>query len=272
MAGAPYSPTTSANVKRWAPLFNPGGTSGLYVNHLAQEFQILDIATAWYDNSILDIAKDICNIQDLSVKFDNFIFKEVSVALILQECLGEEFGRLFYFPFVFSIRVQSEGPLVKRATSTDRLLGKSPIIDQALIAIRDIGGDDRLVLKPRARKNTRRNSILTRPFFCSINIIAGKGLCPVRDFWPAVRRATDIGPPLFFWMEFAGNLNHISEFSLSSIEVKDADRYSLRGFRRVCIVEIKRSGSAPALSSVLEDWPAPASKPTYRFKRAEKRY
>ena len=115
LAGAAYFPPTSANVKRWGSLFNPGKTFGLYVNHLAKACQILDIATDWYGDSIRAISRGLSNIQDLSVKFDNFIFKEIFVALINRGGLDTEIGRLFYVSFIFLMRVQSEGLPMQRA-------------------------------------------------------------------------------------------------------------------------------------------------------------
>ena len=82
-----------------------------------------------------------------------------------------------------------------------------------------------------------------RPCFRIGNIIAGRGFCPIHDFWPAVRRATSIGPPPLFFGIKRGNINRILKASMSAINAVGAHQYSLRGFRRGCIMEIKRSGS-----------------------------
>ena len=268
LIGAPYFPPTNANVKRWGSLFNPGKTFGLYVNHLAKACQILDIATDWYGNSVRAIARGLFNVQDLSAKFDNFIFKEIFAALIRHEGLDTEIGRLFYVSFVFLLRVQSEGLPMKRASSIDRLSDKSPTNDQSLIAIRDVAGEDRLILKLRTRKNIRHNSIIMRPCFCNGSVIATRGLCPVHDFWPAVRRATDIGSYLFASIR-RKNLNRILKASLTSIEVTDAHRYSLRGFRRGCIMEIKRSGSTLGVILGTGGWAAAGYKSYLSFQEDE---
>ena len=182
------------------------------------------------------------SVQDLIAEFGNFIFKEISASIIRREGLDTETGRLFRIAFIFFLSVQSEGLPAQRASSLGRLLGKSPISAQALIAISNLAGGDRLVLKLRTSKNVRRGPILTRPCLCSGNIIDGECLCPVRDFRPAVRRATDIGA---FLVAGIGrkNLNRILKASLASLAVIDTNLYSMRGFRRSRIVETKRSGS-----------------------------
>ena len=247
LVGAAYFPPTYANVKRWGSLFNHGKTFGLYVNHLVKGCQISDIATDW-DNSIRAADKGLQNIQDLSVKFDNFAPKEIFVALIRHEGLDTEIGRLFYVAFIFLLRVQSEGLPMQRASSSDRLLDKSPISAHPIIGLRYIAGEDRLVLKLKTRRNVRHGSVLTRPCFCSGNIIAGKGMCPIHDFRPAVRRATPIGSPLFDGIR-RRNLNRIPKASLTSLDVIDANRYSVRCFRRLRIMGIKRPG--PTLGVIL---------------------
>ena len=143
---------------------------------------------------------------------------------------------------MFLLRVQSEGIPAIRASSNDRILDRSPIKAQSLIGLRDIGGEDRLVLKLTKRKNNRYGSVLMRPCFCGGNIIGDTGICPVHDFWPAVRRHTAIGSALFPSL-LKKNVNRVLKGTMCSLQVEDAERYTLKGFRRGCIMEIKRSGS-----------------------------
>ena len=129
-----------------------------------------------------------------------------------------------------------------RASNNDRIDDRSPTKMPSLIGIREIAGEDRLVLKLKKRKNNRYGSVLMRPCFCNGSIIGQKGLCPVHDFWPAVRRHTAIGEPLFPSL-IKRNANRILKGTLASLSIIDAERYTLKGFRRGCIMEIKRSGS-----------------------------
>ena len=136
-------------------------------------------------------------------------------------------GRLFYRAFIFLLRAQSAGLPIRRDSSSDRLLGQSPISSQCPIDIRGVAGEDRLVSELKTRKNARRGPILMRPCFCSGNIIDGKGLCPLYDFRSVVRRATPIGAFLFSGIR-RKNLDRVSTASLTSLEIADANGYSPR--------------------------------------------
>ena len=67
----------------------------------AKACQILDIPLDWYDESVHAITKGLTNIHDVSATFDNFIFEEISRALLAHGGMDSEAGKLFYAPFVF---------------------------------------------------------------------------------------------------------------------------------------------------------------------------
>ena len=233
-------------MKRWGTVFRPGKTYGLYVSHLAKACQILDIPLDWYDESAHAVARGLTNIRDVSATFDNFIFKEIFRALLAHEGLDSEEGKLFYVSFVFLLRVQSEAIPMRRASNSDRILDKSPVEFKSVIGIRDIGGEDRLVLKLKTRKNQKHSSVIMRPCSCGGSVIGGSGLCPIHDFWPAVRRASAVHSPLFPTL-LKRNMNRVLKASLASINIPDAELYTLKGFRRGCLMVIKRSGSTLAV-------------------------
>ena len=81
-----------------------------------------------------------------------------------------------------------------------------------------------------------------RHFFCFGSVVCASGICPVREFWPAVRRATDIGNYLFGCIR-RKNINRFLKASLPTIQIIDAGRYSRRWSCHGCIVYIKRAGS-----------------------------
>ena len=246
LTGAQYFPPISANIRRWGSLFITGKSFGNYCGHLAKACQILDISTDWYGDSVHAIAKGLVHARGYIATFDNFIFKELFIKIINRESIQTEFGRLCYISFVFLLWVHSDGIPSIRASNADRITEKSAIVRQALIGVRDIAGDDRLRLKLRKRKNNRDGSVLTRPFFCPGSIIAGRGFCPIHDFRPQVKRYRPIGPNLSPSL-LKKNAIRISKGSLSSLNIEGDGRYSLKGFRRGCIMEIKRSGSALAV-------------------------
>ena len=132
---------------------------------VVKAIQILDIAMYRYGKSIRAVASGIQNIRDLSVKFGNFIFKGVSVALIQRHGIDAVVGKLIYVGLIFLLIARSDGIQTKRYSSPGRILGRSPFIGHAFASIRDIAGDDRTPLTLRKRKNGRRGSILTRPCF-----------------------------------------------------------------------------------------------------------
>ena len=94
-----------------------------------------------------------------------------------------------------------------------------------------------------------------RPCSCAGSVIGGSGLCPIHDFWPALKRSTAIHCALFPNL-LKRNMNRVLKASLASIDIPDAELYTLKGFRRGCLMEIKRSGSTLAVILGAGGWRA----------------
>ena len=68
---------------------------------------------------------------------------------------------------------------------------------KAIMGIRSFGGEIRLVLKLKVRKNMRYRNIQIRPCFRQGRIPVEEGLCPVHHFRPLVTRRVTHGDLLF---------------------------------------------------------------------------
>ena len=109
-----------------------------------------------------------------------------------------EFGRpcgVFSAPL---LRVQSGGIPVARATSPDVITDRSASIHHALMGLRSVMGEGRLVLKLKKRKEAKTDAFLTTPCLHRGNFMGGSGFFPIHDTRPSGReRGADHGGPLF---------------------------------------------------------------------------
>ena len=151
------------------------------------------------------------------------------------------------------LRIQSEAYPAIRASFEGDVLMRPPMRRPVLIGLRDVFGEQKLILKLRKRKNERGISILTRHCFCRGSSIAPAGLCHVRNFWPAVRRTIGIDCPLFPSTK-SKNGNSAAKAVSTKLDVPGANRYSLKGFRRGVATEIARSDSTLSTILVIGGW------------------
>ena len=100
-----------------------------------------------FDAAAKDIANGVENVQDRSAISDNFIFKDIFIAIMNRWKLDTEFRELCYLSFFFLLRTQSEGLPAKRASNSERLPDRSIPSAHSLIGLRSVGCEDRLVLK-----------------------------------------------------------------------------------------------------------------------------
>ena len=245
LEGAAYFPPTASLMLRWSTLFKPGRTFGGYVAHVAKACQLLNIPPTWHNAAVRGVIHGLENAQDVSFKFENYIFKRLFRKILAHETLISEFGRLCYLAYVFILRLPSEALPAIRASPSADLLKRSPLPDeiQALIGSRFFpGNSERIALKLKTRKATRGGAILMRPCFCDGDDLGGKGICPVHDFWPAVCSASLWGEPLFPTLR-SRNINRILKGMFRSMGVEEANAYSTHAFRRWESMELKNSGS-----------------------------
>ena len=242
LKGHPYYPPTSARVCAWATIFNPGKSFGQYLGHLIKACQIIGVPTDWHDSAVSAMAKGLRKAQDLSFSFENYIFRPCLIRFINHETIQSDFGLLGYLSFLFLLRVQSEGIPIRRASLYDPLLERVPQKYPALIGVRDIGGESRLILKLSTRKNTRYGAILMRPCFCQGSILVPESLCPVHVIWPSIRERV-LPNELVFPSLQRTNLNRMLKTVLAKIGFNQAERYTMYAFRRGCLMEMKRAQS-----------------------------
>ena len=181
LIGAPYFRPTSALVLRRSTIFKPGRTFGGYVAHLAKACQLLDIPPLWYNSAVKGVILGLENAQDVSSKFENYIFKRLFRKIIAHETLSSEYSRLCYLAYVFTLRLPSEALPACMASTQEDLLKRPPLPDgtPVLIGRRFLqGGSERFVPKLRSGKATRGGAILMRPCLCEADDLGGKGICP----------------------------------------------------------------------------------------------
>ena len=250
LINTPYFPPLSHNVLKWSTFFHPGGTFALYLAHLGKACQLLNIPPTWYTTAVRGVSKGLINAQDFSLKFENYMFKNLFRKLIAHESLHSEAGRLFYLAYVFILRLPSEALPAVRASPHDTLMNRSRLPHQSALGLRSLpNGEQRLVLKLRTRKHVRGGAVLMRPCFCDTNTLASHGICPIHDFWRIAKDSAEWGSPLFPVLA-RKNINRVLRGTLTSMKVPDALSYSTHAFRRGASMELKRCGDT--LSQVLK--------------------
>ena len=93
------------------------------------------------------------------------------------------------------------------------------------------------------------------PCFFGGIVIGSKVLCPIHDLWPIIRRNTPVGIALFPALKNKGP-NRILKTVMRNISIPDSERYTFRGFRRGCLMEISLSGSTLAVMLGPGGWAA----------------
>ena len=206
--------------------------------------QLLGIPLTWFSAHVRGAIKGLINAQDISFKFENYISKSLFRAIVARGSLDSEWGRLFYLAYVFILRLPSEALVAVRAGPSDQLMKHSKLAHQSAIGLREFpDGKQFLVLKLRTRKHTRGGAIIYRPCFCSSDVLACSGLCPVHDFWRIVAAKTKAHAPLFPSL-INKNINRVLKAMLANMGVEDAHKYSSHAFHRGASMELKRSSSS----------------------------
>ena len=255
LQGYPYFPPSSSRVCAWGSLFHPGGTFAQYVAHLSKACQLLDMPTGRHDSSVAAVSRGLRKAQNLSFMFPNYIFRPDLIRFLDYETLESEFGMVGFFSFLIPLRVQSEGLPMRRANLNDDILRRTPQKQQALIGLREVAGDQRLVLKLNTRKNTRYGSINMRPCFCEGGVLVPRSLCPVHVAWPIIRARVLLGGLLFPSLQRT-NLNRVLKAIMGKIGFPESERYTTYAFRRGCLMEMKRSQATVAQIMKTADWPS----------------
>ena len=178
--------------------FNPAPTCSIYCGRASIACQMLGFdssPSSWIDSGAHAAIKGLIHARDFPDRFGNFALRDLRVGILRRGTIDIEFGRLCYLGFIFPLRIQSEAYPAIRASFDDDLLNRSPMRHPVLLGIRDVLGEPKLSLKLSKRENGRELSILSRPRFCLVSVLAPSGLCPVRNFRPVVRRAVEIDGP-----------------------------------------------------------------------------
>ena len=138
-------------------------------------------SSAWLTPAVRHLAKGLKKCQDKSSKFPNFIRSRLLLRLAKSETIRSDFAQACLRSFLFSFRVPSETPQLRRAYRNDRLTEFPPYAEKALVGERPIDGADYLVVRLSSRKNLTCGVILKRPCFCGLDNALARMACPVHS-------------------------------------------------------------------------------------------
>ena len=195
------------------------------MSHLQKACQLLQIDTSWRGDGVKAVTKGLANIPSTKARFPNSITPEWLDRVIRSESWESEFARSAYVAFLFTIRLPSEALPLHRALGDEKLLSSEPPIHTAVIGLRDLEGQPRLVLKLARRKNGRMGFAALRPCFCRENALVPKHNCPIHIFWADVLRTTQPGAPLSPKMKNRG-LNRDLRSSFDRVNIPESEHYS----------------------------------------------
>ena len=252
----PPFPVREEVVTQRSSVFGNTSTYGNYVSHLEKCCYFLRLPTTWLTPAIRHIAKGMRKFQDKSFRFPNFIRIQLMLKIIDQDSFASEFAQARFVSFLFSFRVPSETLQMVRSFNSDELDSFSPQPEKALIGVRVIGGESFLIAKLSWRKNLSSGCILRRPCFCIPRAARAQAICPVRAFWPLIRRRVDPGQPLFKAVN-RRNFNCILKAVMAKINTPDAARYSSHAFRRGTTQGLKETGSPWSVVATSGLWHSP---------------
>ena len=121
--------------------FRPGRTFAQYLVHMMKAAILLHHPTDWMSPDTRSAARGLANTQDVSFRFQNYMFAGDLLRLIKFVKLSSEFGQSAFLSLLCLPRVPSETLTIRMAGGSDRLADFSPHDFKALAGIRAIGHD-----------------------------------------------------------------------------------------------------------------------------------
>lgn len=186
-ADRPVSPVQHETVRLWSCLFRPGRTFSQYLSHLMKAPILLHQPTDWLSPKIRSVARGLANAQDISFRFQNYMFADELLRLIKFAKLPTELGQAAFLSVLGLLRVPSETLMIQLACGSDLLTDFSPHDTKILAGIRAIQGSGMLLIKFSRRKNIKRGCIPRRPFLCDEPSTLARIFCPAHKLWPLIR-------------------------------------------------------------------------------------
>ena len=188
--------------------------------------------------------------------------------VIRTESWESEFACLSFVAFLFIPRLQSEALPLHSALEEERLLSSDPPSNAAVIGLRELNGQQRLILKLARRKNERGGYTATRPCFCRESALLPKHNFPIHFFWAAMLEVVPPGAPLLPRMGNK-NINRILRAAFTLVGIPEKERYTSHFPRRGAANDILHSG--PTLSGILRTggWESNSFRAYLDIQRAE---
>ena len=179
-------PVQTDTVLLWSAMFKPGRTFARYLSHVMKASILMREPTDWMCPAIRSVARGLASAQDLSFKFQNYVFASDLLRLLKFIKLSSELGLAAFLAFLLFLRVPSEALWMRVAPGSENLTEFTPQPFSVLAGIRIIKGSPMLLVKFPWRKNLKRGCILRRPCLCSEASDLARLFCPDHMIWPRV--------------------------------------------------------------------------------------
>ena len=126
LTGRKPCPVQADTALLWSNMFQPGSTFQMYMAHLAKAAILSKQPTDWMCPDIKSVMRGLANAQDLSFKFENFLFADDLLRLIRATKLTSEFGCAAFLSCLFLLRAASETLQIRKAAQHGRISDFAP--------------------------------------------------------------------------------------------------------------------------------------------------
>lgn len=127
---------------------------------------MVDLDIQWISPAVVGAIRGLLDSIDVAMMFGDYVALKLTRRVLCDETLASELGAPIYLSTLFVLRGPPGAILVRRDPLAIKLDDKAPETPKALLGIRTLAdGSPRIVLNLENRKNPRRYSPLTSPFF-----------------------------------------------------------------------------------------------------------
>ena len=242
-ADKPVFPVGPNTARLRSCLFRPGRTFAQYLSHLMKATILLQQPTDWMSPDIRSVARGLANAQDLSFRFQNFMFAEHLLRLIRHVKLATEFGQAAFLSFLCLLRAPSETLMIRIAAESDLLTDFSPQEYKVLAGTRAIGCSGMFLMKFPHRKNIKHGCILRRPCLCGEPAVLARIFCPAHTVWPIIKARCAEHERISLSLS-RSNFNRLLKSSMLADGFSQGGSFSSHCFRRGATQEIQMAGGS----------------------------
>ena len=253
LRGQPPFPVRERVIVQWSSIFKAGPTFSNYVGYVRKACHYLEHPLSWDTPAVRNIVAALKLLGSGKFRFPNFIRSELVAQVIKKESRDAPFAQLSYISFLYALRLPSEALTLRRSFVNDDLTGYAPMKSPVLIGLREMLGNECLVIRFERRKNLPNGCILSRPCFCKLADPAARKLCPVHSLWPAIAARVKCGELLFPAFS-AQNVNRTIKAVFAKLNIPFSESYTSHGYRRGATQELKEKGSQWPIIASIGEW------------------